>query len=136
MPERTIGLRGERLARLRDQRGWTQLEAGVTCGVPPGNLSRMERGDLKNITISTLAGLAKGYETTIEYLIGITNDPAPYRRSPLDDLTSEEAEWLGMFQELSVWSRETIRSMCERLRDRDRQAVSPSAYPVRPGGHQ
>ena len=124
MPERQkIELRGERLYRLRQARGWTQLQAAYHCEVNPGNLSRMERGDLKNVTMATLVGLARGYDTSVEYLIGATNDPAPGPRSALDKLTDEESRWVLLFRELTPFSRETLFELAQRLADRDRAAT-------------
>lgn len=127
---RKIELRGDRLLRLRENLHWTQLHAGFMCKVNPGNLSRMERGDLKNVTMATLVGLARGYNTTIEYLIGVSNDPAPRPQSAIDRLSEDEARWLTLFRELSPFSRETVFALAQRLADSDRAAAEPTPDPV------
>ena len=127
---RKIELRADRLLRLREERHWTQMQAGWECQVNPGNLSRMERGDLKNVTMATLVGLARGYDTTVEYLIGATNDPTPRPQAALDRLTEDEARWLILFRELSPFSRETVFALAQRLADSDRAAAEPTPDPV------
>lgn len=115
MPEKGIGVRGERLIRLRDKLGLNQMEGAYRCHVNQGNLSRIEREDLKNPTLDTLARLADGYQTTIEYLIGATNDPAPRHQSALDRLSDDEAQMLLTYQELLPEGRAAVLSLARSI---------------------
>ena len=112
-----IGLRGDRLMRLREQHGWTQMTAGYACKVHPGNLSKMEKGELKNVTSRTLVRLARGYSTSVSYLINDTNDPSPLRESVLDRLTDDEARMLLIYQELLPSARQAVLELAQSISD-------------------
>ncbi|NLG27415.1 MAG: helix-turn-helix transcriptional regulator [Chloroflexi bacterium] len=127
---RQIGLRGDRILRLRERLGYTQMEAAYKCGMNQGNLSQIERGQRTNVQMETLVGLAEGLKTTVEYLIGATNDPTPRPQAALDRLTEDEARWLILFRELSPFSRETVFALAQRLADSDRAAAEPTPDPV------
>jgi transcriptional regulator with XRE-family HTH domain len=106
------------------------MEAAYKCGMNQGNLSQIERGQRTNVQMETLVGLAEGLKTTVEYLIGATNDPTPRPQAALDRLTEDEARWLILFRELSPFSRETVFALAQRLADSDRAAAEPTPDPV------
>ena len=59
MPQ-TIGQRiGAQVRALRAARGLTQDELADAASVPQGNISRLERGDVRDVLVSTLLDLAK-----------------------------------------------------------------------------
>jgi transcriptional regulator with XRE-family HTH domain len=134
--ERNIQLRGDRILRLRERRGWNQMEAAWKTHTNQGSLSRIERGMLKNVTLETLASLAEGLDTSIEYLIGVSNDPAPRPQSAMDRLSEDEARWLTLFRELSPFSRETVFALAQRLADSDRAAADPPREQAARAEHQ
>jgi len=53
---RTIGTQ---IRALRKARGVTQDELAQAASVPQGNISRLERGDVHDVLVSTLLDLAK-----------------------------------------------------------------------------
>src|SRR5262245_51433641 len=58
--EQTIGQRiGAQVRALRTARGLTQDELAQAASVPQGNISRLERGDVRDVLVSTLLDLAK-----------------------------------------------------------------------------
>ena len=50
---------GAQVRALRAARGLTQDELAQAASVPQGNISRLERGDVRDVLVSTLLDLAK-----------------------------------------------------------------------------
>ena len=69
-----------RLKAARGAKGWTQTELGKRSGVHFMALSRLERGEKKDVTGATLRKLAVALDTTSDYLLGLSDDP---RRAPV-----------------------------------------------------
>ena len=63
----------ERLKGLRKERGWTQKELQAMSGVPYTTISRIERGNPRQINTNTLVALADALEVTTDYLLGRSN---------------------------------------------------------------
>ena len=66
-----------RLKQLRMEKGLTQEQAGKLLYVNQSMYSRYESGTLK-ISLGTAATLAKYYNVSVDYLMGLTDDPSPY----------------------------------------------------------
>ena len=64
----------ERLCHAREKRGWTQTERGRRSGVHHMAISRLERGDKKNVTGITLRKLALALGVSTDWLLGIEDD--------------------------------------------------------------
>ncbi len=58
---------GERIRKLRAQKGWSQEEFADIAGLHRTYIGAVERGE-KNLTISTLLTLAKTLNTTVTQL--------------------------------------------------------------------
>ena len=71
-----------RLKAARRAKGWTQTELGKRSGVHFMAVSRLERGEKKDVTGRTLRKLACALATTADYLLGLTDEPRP-RRAPV-----------------------------------------------------
>lgn len=92
-------LQGARIRSLREARGW---EAGVLAyktGLSRAHIYRLESGDRPNASAGTVGVIARALNTTIEYLIGATNDPRPLPRSDTPDL---DPEHLARLQRLAA----------------------------------
>ncbi|MGN7358728.1 helix-turn-helix domain-containing protein [Paenibacillus sp. SAF-054] len=61
-----------RIAELRDQRGWTQEELAQSIGITRAALSHYEKNRRKP-DFEILTKLADKFEVSIDYLIGRTN---------------------------------------------------------------
>ena len=59
---------GSRIRELRSARGWSQEEFADRCAIHRGHMGQIERGE-KDMTISTLAKVSKGLETTVSALL-------------------------------------------------------------------
>ena len=56
---------GKRVIELRKAAKMTQYELADAAQVPQGNISRLERGDVEDIHVSTLLRLARALGATI-----------------------------------------------------------------------
>ncbi len=68
-----------RLKDLREDKDLKQEEVANLLGISQTNYSKYELGKI-NIPINSLIVLADFYDTSIDYLLGITNDVKPYSR--------------------------------------------------------
>jgi len=69
----------ERIRNLREDKDLTQQDLAGILLVAQTTYSDYERGKL-NIPISVLIALANFHETSIDYLLGLTNVKKPYPR--------------------------------------------------------
>ena len=68
----------QRLRDLREDRDLTQQELANLLKVSQTTYSRYESGAL-DIPSTSLIKLAEFYKTSIDYLLGLTNNKKPYR---------------------------------------------------------
>jgi len=59
---------GKRIRRLRQKKGWTQIEMAAYLGINRGHLSDLEKGK-REIGILMLQVIAKGLDTTMDELV-------------------------------------------------------------------
>lgn len=59
---------GKRIRRLRQKKGWTQIEMAAYLGINRGHLSDLEKGK-REIGILMLQVIAKGLDTTMDKLV-------------------------------------------------------------------
>ena len=69
----------ERLRHLREDRDLNQTAIANVLHVSQTTYSRYESGAL-DIPSAALITLAKFYHTSTDYLLGLTNNPKPYRK--------------------------------------------------------
>jgi transcriptional regulator with XRE-family HTH domain len=65
---------GEKIERLRRERGLTQQELADRAGVSQAIISRLERKARTNVHADVLKGLAKALGCTTDYLVGMHED--------------------------------------------------------------
>ena len=66
-----------RLRDLREDREMTQTQLATILGMSQTGYSKYETGE-NDIPTSVLIQLARFYETSIDYLLGETNNPSRY----------------------------------------------------------
>lgn len=66
-----------RIKETRKERGFTQLQIQMKTGIDQSDYSKIERG-LRYPTIEQLIRLAVLFGTSIDYLVGITDEKNPY----------------------------------------------------------
>lgn len=69
----------QRLRDMREDKDLPQRALAELLHVSQATYSRYESGTL-DIPSAALIALARFYETSIDYLLGLTDDPAPYRK--------------------------------------------------------
>lgn len=76
---RTEVLKYERIRSIRIDKGLTQKEIARIINVKQNTYSQYEVGVL-NYPLDVVIKLAVYYETSVDYLVGLTDDPTPYER--------------------------------------------------------
>ena len=66
-----------RIKQLRKNRGLTQLQMQLKTGIDQSELSKMERGE-RHPTLEQAIQLSQFFETNVEYLCKVTDDPTPF----------------------------------------------------------
>jgi transcriptional regulator with XRE-family HTH domain len=69
-----------RIRYLREDRDLTQLTLAEYLKMSQTGYSKYETGQ-NDVPIYVLIRLSEFYNTSVDYLIGITDDPTPYPRS-------------------------------------------------------
>lgn len=70
----------QRLRNLREDRDLNQTAVAKLLHVSQTTYSRYESGTL-DIPSGSLIALADFYGTSVDYLLGLTDEPKPYRRA-------------------------------------------------------
>ena len=68
-----------RLKQLRKERGITQVRMQVLTGIDQSDYSKIESGK-RYYTFEQCRKIALALNTSMDYLAGLTDDPAPYPR--------------------------------------------------------
>lgn len=70
-----------RLRKLREERRFTQVKMQLLTGIDQSDYSKIEQGK-RNMSFEQCRRIALALGTSMDYLAGLTDDPAPYPRSP------------------------------------------------------
>lgn len=65
---------GERIRELRKEHNMTAQELGDKIGVKFSAICKYERGDLKNLKLSTISNIAKVFGVSPLYIMGMVDD--------------------------------------------------------------
>jgi transcriptional regulator with XRE-family HTH domain len=78
-----------RITSLREYKGLSQAEFAKLAQIEQSYVSKLERGRAPNVAGIVLARIASVLETSVDYLLNLTNDPVshPFVDPPLDDPT-------------------------------------------------
>lgn len=69
-----------RLLALRKAKQYTQVKIQMLTGIDQSDYSKIENGQ-RYLTFEQCKRLALALDTSMDYLAGLTDDPAPYKRS-------------------------------------------------------
>ena len=72
-----IKIIGARIRALREFADWSQGQLAYKAGTTSAQISRLENNERPGAQAILLARLADALNTTTDYLVGRTNDPAP-----------------------------------------------------------
>ena len=70
-----------RLKKLRKERGFSQIKMQMLTGIDQSDYSKIETGK-RSMSFEQCRRVALALETSMDYLVGLTDDPKPYPRSP------------------------------------------------------
>lgn len=108
---------GRRLKRLREARDFSQGQLATYSGVARSYISEIESGQAANVSGARLSKLAEVLETSVDYLLGQTDDPRATDRPPVGQLTHQEEEMLKLFQSMDDARRQialaTLRAQAQ-----------------------
>ena len=68
-----------RLKDLRKERGYSQIKMQMLTGIDQSDYSKIESGK-RSLSFEQCKRVALALETSMDYLAGLTDDPAPYPR--------------------------------------------------------
>ena len=95
---------GEIVRGERKRRGWNQAQLSEQAGISQGEVSRIERGERANPSLSTLVAL--------ETALGIPLLQQASRHATPLPVTSAESGF-GQLQSLAVWDRQSPQDKAE-----------------------
>ena len=67
------------MQKLRKERKYSQVKMQMLTGIDQSDYSKIETGK-RNMTFEQCRRIALALETSMDYLAGLTDDPAPYPR--------------------------------------------------------
>ena len=105
-----MGLGGknmENLKALRNARNINQKALGETLGVSQQAIYKYEHS-LAEPDIYTLIQLASFFNTSVDYLIGNTDNPERYEKFDLSRISQEEATHLRHYRRLTSCQRRLV----------------------------
>jgi transcriptional regulator with XRE-family HTH domain len=94
-----MGVLGNRITRKREDKNWTQGQLATYAKVDRSYLSLIESGARTNVGSDHLKKIAHALETTIDYLVGLTDDPCQLAVVKGSKSQSLMSELTGMFGE-------------------------------------
>lgn len=68
-----------RLRKLREERRFTQVKMQMLTGIDQSDYSKIEQGK-RNMSFEQCRRIALALGTSMDYLAGLTDNPAPYPR--------------------------------------------------------
>ncbi len=71
------GTPGERIADLREQRGWTKAELAQQVDVDASTVGRIESGETQKIGNDLILRLAKIFGVSTDFILGLSDEPEP-----------------------------------------------------------
>ncbi len=71
----------KRLRKCREEAGLTQIKVAIYCDITVNTYQNYEL-DVHEPKVSILMRIARLYNVSIDYLVGLTDDPTPYPRTP------------------------------------------------------
>lgn len=67
------------MRKLRKERKYSQVKMQMLTGIDQSDYSKIETGK-RNMTFEQCRRIALALETSMDYLAGLTDNPAPYPR--------------------------------------------------------
>lgn len=105
-----------RLKKLRGSRSQTQVE--IQTGVGQRTISRWESSPPEYL--ESLVSLARYYQVSTDYLLGLTDDPRPTSTTAYHhNITDEQAAILELFERLDEDERRYVLGLLDFIKSRN-----------------
>ena len=112
---------GERIIFLRENIDLSQIKLANKIGITKMTLSKYEH-DINEPRGEIIARLAKALNTTTDFLLGLTNDPAPHSsNSAVEYAQKAENELLIKFRHLTDGNKAKIEERVDILLEQQNQ---------------
>jgi len=103
-----------RLADSRKARRLGQAQAGEYVGTKQAYISNLENGHNRPGVVPLIVLLARTYRTSVDYLLGLTNDPTPASRR---ELSPSLRELRDMFEDLTPARQDEAMALLRAMRE-------------------
>lgn len=112
-----IKVMGKRVLERRQLAGLTSVALANLTGTSAAQISRVERNQRLGVSAVLIGSIAQATSTNVEYLLGMTDDPAPLRPPSEKGVKASQlmTEWVTLFHQLSP-ERQVEEIECLRLR--------------------
>jgi transcriptional regulator with XRE-family HTH domain len=108
---------GNRLRRLRKERGLTQAELARQIGIQQSDLSRMEKGEYR-VSLDNLFKILGVFDLDLADFFGEKHDRADFEQQPL---SRQDMKILHLLRELSREGRAEVQEFLEFKLRKERQ---------------
>lgn len=109
---------GVRILLSRRDLDWDQAELAKRSGVSRGHISKIERGDTENLTITVAFALADALGISRAYLLGIS-DIVTSEGEDKEDFDALTREFVNVYQQLSDDKKGILLNLARMLRNSD-----------------
>lgn len=99
---------------LRKQHNISQQQLANAIGVSQQSINKYENHNIEP-DITTLIMMADFFHTSVDYLIGHTNESRPVEPVRAYDLNNAEAELINKYRELDANKRKLVETLLEHL---------------------
>lgn len=106
----------ERLKELRRERNLPQKKVGDEVGIAQQTLSRYEQ-NINSVPVDALIRLAKYYNVTTDYLLGISQVKNSFRSQ---SSRSRNQEFLNIYKSLSLKNKELLWTIAVKMQQLDK----------------
>ena len=108
---------GERIRERREAKGWSVYRLSKEASVSSGYLSDLENAVKGRPSAEVLARIATALGTTIDYLLGTTDDPSPPSISDVDVIRADFPIPPPGWDELSEEEKKEVRDITRRFEE-------------------
>lgn len=103
-----------RLKQLRQERGVSQQALADAVGVSQPSVNKYENHSIEP-DIAVLSQFADYFETSVDYIIGRTDERRPIERTEAHHLNAEEAELVYAWRGMSTEGRDCLMHVARTL---------------------
>lgn len=114
MPDKEIALDIDRLNAMMERRGWGPTELETQSGIGYDTIYKIRSSRRPRSSAEIMAKLARALGCSLDYLVGLTDDPRPYPKRGIDWLTQD---LLDVIARLPTYQQRELLIMARALLD-------------------